>query len=122
MVTDEALCKRVTPPIHASHVRSRPRLPAARIRQRDRRSVQRGELDDRFLLTGLGIAAPETDASASIDGLCERENLPLEDSGRSLDKPVAEIVPDTQPLQCQNANLSGRKPLRVLISTDFRER
>ena len=28
MVTDEALCKRVTPPIHASHVRSRPRLPA----------------------------------------------------------------------------------------------
>ena len=24
MVTDEALCKRVTPPIHASHVRSSP--------------------------------------------------------------------------------------------------
>jgi hypothetical protein len=41
---------------------------------------------------------------------------------RRTDEPVAEIVPNTQPIHFKNANLSRRKPLRVLISTDFRER
>jgi hypothetical protein len=44
------------------------------------------------------------------------------DTSRRMDEVVAEIVPDTQPIQFKNANLSRLKPLRVLISTDFRER
>ncbi len=48
----------------------------------------------------------------------------METNGTSggMDEVVSKIVPDTQPIQFENANLSGLKPLWVLISTDFRER